>query len=433
MVMMPSATEWRDQRRAEPNGTVEEAERESPSGGATRLPTRLERLFGALERSGERWCLLRPAAMLAHTEGDIDLLVDRPSLDHVRELLSSDGFCVVPIRSRDLHAADYDLDSDRFLWVHVQSELRLGTELLSARAVLDTVERDALPQPADEWLFWILLLHDILEKGEIPQRHRSELARLAGSAGTGAAPLSAIAQTRGLDAEALVALVRAGDWAQLHGLASERRASSRSARGRLAAAADRVAGLWTWRGVSVAIMGPDGAGKTTLVNGLRAALPFPTRVLYMGLTGGRLPRADALRVPGLVLAARLTLLWARYGAGLYHRARGRIVLFDRYTLDGKVPSGAQPGALGRLSRRVQALAVPRPELLLLLDASGATMHSRKGEYDPVQLEEWREAYQRLRGRVRGLEVLDAEQPPNAVRHDAQARIWQFYVQRWQSR
>src|SRR5207244_7746813 len=138
-------------------------------------------------------------------------------------------------------------------------------------AVHDTVVRDARPQPDAEWLFWILLLHDILEKGEIPQRHRSELARLADSAGTGAAPLGAIAQMHGLDREALVALVRAGEWVQLRGLAGRRRASSRSARDRLAAAADRTAGLWTWRGVSVAIMGPDGAGKTTLIDGLHTA------------------------------------------------------------------------------------------------------------------------------------------------------------------
>ncbi len=429
---MPIASNWMDQRQPEPNGTVEgRAEQEFLGGGTTQLPTRLQRLFGALERSGERWCLLRPTVTLAQAAGDIDLLVEASSLDQLREIVVGEQFVVVPMRTRDLHAADYDRDSDRFLWLHVQCEVSLGTEVLSAPMVLDTVQRDPLPQPADEWAFWILLLHDLLDKGEIPQRHRSELARLARSVGAGPGQLRAIAQRHGLHPEALVAFVRGRQWAQLSGLESERKAPARSARERLAAAVDRVAGLWTRRGVSVAIMGPDGAGKTTLVNGLRATLPFPTRVVYMGLTGGRLPRADALRVPGLVLAARLMLLWARYGVGLYHRARGRIVLFERYTLDGKVPSGAPLAALGRLSRRVQALAVPRPELLLLLDASGATMHSRKGEYTSAQLEEWRDAYHRLRGRGGVLEVVNAEQPAEVVRRDAQARIWQCYVQRWQ--
>jgi thymidylate kinase len=368
--------------------------------------------------------------MLAQAGGDIDLLVEPLSLERVRGLLVGEEFVALPLRTRDLHVAGYDRDSDRFLWLHVQAELRLGTDALAARTVLDTVERDSLPQPAAGWLFWILLLHDILDKGEIPVRHRPELTRLAGLAGASAAPLRTIAKRHGLDPEATGALARAGQWAQLGALARNHAAPVRPMRERLVAGADRVAGAWTRRGVSVAIMGPDGAGKTTLVNGLRATLPFPVRVLYMGLTGGRLPRADALRVPGVVLAARLALLWGRYGVGLYHRARGRIVLYDRFTLDGMVPSGAQLGPLGRLSRRVQAVAVPRPELLLLLDASGAAMHSRKGEYDPVQLEEWREAYRRLRGRERTLEVLDAEQPPDAVRRDAQARIWQCYAERW---
>src|SRR5439155_19587320 len=106
-------------------------------------------------------------------------------------------------------------------------------------------------------------------------------------------------------------------------------------------------------------------------------------------------------------------------------------LFDRYTLDGLVPSGARLGPLPRLSRRVQAVAVPQPALLLLLDASGAAMHARKGEYEPAQLEEWRDAYKRLRARVRRLEVLDAERPADAVRRDATAHIWRCYAKRWQ--
>jgi thymidylate kinase len=181
------------------------------------------------------------------------------------------------------------------------------------------------------------------------------------------------------------------------------------------------------------VIGPDGAGKTTLVAALRHALPFPSRVMYMGLTGGRLPRADALRVPGAVLAARLAILWARYAVGEYHRARGRIVLFDRYVLDGTVPSGIALGRLGRISRRVQARACPAPDLVLLLDARGATLHARSGEYNAAILESWRSAFLRLRASVTSLEVLDAEQPADAVRRQALACIWRCYEARWAER
>ena len=257
-----------------------------------------------------------------------------------------------------------------------------------------------------------------------------ELMRLASISAPAPAPLQALAARRGLDPEALPELVQAGAWEQLQASA-EQLARTRPPLGRRAAsAADRIAGLWKRRGLSVAIIGPDGAGKSTLVSGLHGSLPFPTRTIYGGLTGGRLPKADALRVPGVVFAARLMLLWTRYLVGAYHRARGRIVLFDRYVLDGKVPSGAALTPLGKVSRRLQAVAVPKPDLVLVLDASGASMHDRKGEYKPARLEEWRGAYQRLHGTLRGLEVLDAERPADAVRRDASARIWRCYAERW---
>ena len=39
------------------------------------------------------------------------------------------------------------------------------------------------------------------------------------------------------------------------------------------------------RGVSLAVLGPDGAGKSTLVDGLVAALPLATKVHYLGVFG----------------------------------------------------------------------------------------------------------------------------------------------------
>jgi thymidylate kinase len=102
------------------------------------------------------------------------------------------------------------------------------------------------------------------------------------------------------------------------------------------------------------------------------------------------------------------------------------VLFERYTLDGAVPSGMRLSRAGRLSRRVQRWACPLPDLVLLLDASGPTMHARSGEYDPAVLESWRVAFHRLRASVPVLEVIDAEQAPEAVRREAEARIWRRY-------
>jgi thymidylate kinase len=241
-----------------------------------------------------------------------------------------------------------------------------------------------------------------------------------------------VLERHGLSAANLTALVAAGDWDALDRLRDSRRSRPALAH-RAAALRDRLGRVWTWRGISVAVMGPDGAGKTTLVTGLRDTFPFPTRTIYMGLTGGRLPWADRLRVPGVVLGARLAVLWTRYAASIYHRARGRIVLFDRYLLDATVPSGLDLRPLARASRRLQGSAVPRPTVVILLDASGATLHDRSLEYDPATLESWRVAYQRLHASVRDLEVIDAEQSADDVRRQAYTAVWTRYAQRWRRR
>jgi thymidylate kinase len=227
----------------------------------------------------------------------------------------------------------------------------------------------------------------------------------------------------------MLELAAAGAWERLGALPFTA-APPPTLRARIAGRVERLALLWRRRGIAVGVIGPDGAGKTTLVEGLCADLPFPTRILYMGLTGGRLPRADALRIPGVVLAARLGLLWARWGVALIARLRGQTVLLDRLPLDGTVPSGVRLRPLAAASRRFQAAACPRPDLVLLLDASGATMHARKGEYEPERLEAWRAAYLRLRQHVDRLRVIDAEQPADVVRREAVALIWRCYAERW---
>jgi thymidylate kinase len=239
--------------------------------------------------------------------------------------------------------------------------------------------------------------------------------------------LEALARHHGLEPGEVVAVAAAGDWDRLLRQSVQRPPVIPAPwPKRIARLPSLLRRLRAPLGLSVAVLGPDGAGKTTLIEGLGRSLPLPTRIQYMGLTGGRLPKADALRVPGLVLIARILILWLRYARSAYHRARGEIVLFDRYTLDGAVPSGVPLSLAGRISRRLQRRVCPLPDLALLLDASGTTMHARSGEYDAQVLETWRAAYGRLRGSVPVLEVIDAEQPVESVRRDAEIRIWRRY-------
>jgi thymidylate kinase len=184
------------------------------------------------------------------------------------------------------------------------------------------------------------------------------------------------------------------------------------------------------RGLSVAVLGPDGAGKSTLASSLCAHVPLPSRTIYMGLTGGALHHARRLRIPGVVFVASAAIIWGRYLRACYHQARGRMVVFDRYVYDAVAPPAYQQGVLGRLGRRLSRYLCPSPDLVLVLDAPGSVMHRRKGEYDADTLEHWRQRFLSLQAASRRVTVLDATRPADAVRIDALASLWQRHVEHW---
>jgi thymidylate kinase len=184
------------------------------------------------------------------------------------------------------------------------------------------------------------------------------------------------------------------------------------------------------RGFSVALLGPDGAGKSTLAEGIRVSAALPVRCIYMGLQQqSRLNAVRRWRLPGLSLATNLFALWARIVEAQYHMARGRLVIYDRYSYDVLPLSAMQLPWRTRAYWWVLARACPAPDLTLVLDAPGTVMHRRKHEHTPEYLERQRERFLALREHVRALEVVDATRGQDVVRADVLALI----QQRWRDR
>src|SRR5207244_2333560 len=72
--------------------------------------------------------------------------------------------------------------------------------------------------------------------------------------------------------------VRRSGWAR-----ERRRGWSRIMRSRLERAHLLGSAGTVGTGMSIVILGPDGAGKTTLAQGLAASVPLPSRQVYMGV------------------------------------------------------------------------------------------------------------------------------------------------------
>jgi thymidylate kinase len=164
------------------------------------------------------------------------------------------------------------------------------------------------------------------------------------------------------------------------------------------------------RGLSIALLGPDGAGKSTLAAALQAESALPVEVVKVGLGAARPLGSLALRwafgtvrVARVALAARLAL------------ARGRIVVWDRHPLED-----AATGAVGRRvlgpGRSWMAWLFPAPHLIVVLDAHPDELRARRSAEDPAQLASLRSIYLALAAeeRVRTV-VVDATRPVAELR------------------
>ena len=365
-----------------------------------------------------RYCVLRDADRLDRRSGDVDLLVDRSDLARLGRLLEPLGF----VRPRAWgYAAHrfflaYDSESDAWIKLDVIDRLAFGHEPVFGASLTEHCLNDRrrhgiafIPSPEAELL--ALLLHCALEKRRFDPSRRDRCRALCAEIKNHSL-LSALLTTywsSGMTGPRLLKMIQADDWdtlltespAPIAGFGSRMVRIGRGVLRRL----NRRLPSYRHRALTVALLAPDGGGKSTLVQGIQESFDVPVRSLYMGLYKRDSNSQAQRRTPGFGFVSRLVRQWLRYLVAWNHRAHGRFVLFDRYSYDAMLPPRTPLAWHSRWRRWLLARSCPAPNLLVVLDAPGEVLYSRKHEHSVALLEQQRQTYLRLAARPGSLVLM----------------------------
>ncbi|MGA9566182.1 MAG: hypothetical protein WBS19_11710 [Candidatus Korobacteraceae bacterium] len=193
------------------------------------------------------------------------------------------------------------------------------------------------------------------------------------------------------------------------------------------------------RGLWVVLLGPDGAGKSSVIEGLGSGVAagfagcetYHLRPSFLRCKRARAPNcnphgraARGALISTIKLVYLLAANWLGYLRVVRPRlSRGTLVLFDRYFPDCLVDPVRYrlPRSCRRLTELVAAM-IPQPDLCVVLDAPADALWERKHEVSRAETERQRSTYAVLGSKFRNVTVVDAARALPEVVNDVIERI-----------
>ena len=409
----------------------------------------LASLFQTLEANHICYCVLRDYALLTspNLPGDVDLLVDRDLLPRLCSTLAKQGFTQVTAQGYEPHYffVRYLEHEDTWLKLDVVTEIAFGNRIFALQTDLAVTclenrqQFGQLYKLSSENEIITLLLHCVLDKQAFKPSRQSQLQTLSAEVQE-STYLTALLQKYWLTEMTwpqMKVLIEAGNWpallTQRHAVASHIAKQDqlgtlfRKASRRILRKWNHIEGLFRPRVPSIALLAPDGAGKSTLASHLQTSFYLPVHPVYMGLYQKTDSGHAQRRIPGISLLGRLLTQWQRYFSARSHQAKGRLVIFDRYTYDALLSPSHQLNNLRRFRQWLLAHACPAPDLVVMLDAPGEILYSRKREHTPAKLEQQRQRYLELQSEIPQMIVIDAANSAIEVKKRVTSLIWDSFL------
>lgn len=183
-------------------------------------------------------------------------------------------------------------------------------------------------------------------------------------------------------------------------------------------------------GLVVAVLGPDGAGKSTLIEGMRGELAqvfrrtdylhLRPRILYRG-GAGSMPTLGPHALPPRGKLASLTKLamfvvdaWLGHALRVFPlKRRSSLVIFDRYAHDMLADPLRYRLSTPRWLNAVLLKPIPLPDLWLVLDAPAAVLLKRKAEVSAAACAAQIDGYRYLLHQLPHAVRIDTTQPQQA--------------------